>query len=194
MGHGACIHGRDQELKRSEKGQQILADPVVFSALGVVCSFTLKEGGQMNGQCVKCGAGVASPWLFCPFCGAAISPETQAQAAPETQPDAPPPEAKKTPVQGAFGGLLFGMLAAPILIILGTLLCLTGLGAILGVPMILVAVFAPLLGPLIGIGALKGKCPWCGTAVSSILNVPGFSCHACKHRIAIENRRFVKGE
>ena len=148
----------------------------------------------MNGQCLKCGEGVVSPWLYCPHCGAAIPPEIQPQASAETQPQASPPEAKKTPVQGAFGGLLFGMLAVPILVIVGTLLCLTGLGAILGIPMILAAVLAPLLGPLIGIGALKGKCPWCGTAVSSVVNVPGFHCHACKKRIAIEKRRFVEGE
>jgi len=70
------------------------------------------------------------------------------------------------------------------------MLCLTGLGAILGVPMILAAVFAPLLGPMIGLGALKGKCPWCGISVSSIANAKDFNCHACGKRIAIHRRTF----
>jgi DNA-directed RNA polymerase subunit RPC12/RpoP len=87
--------------------------------------------------------------------------------------------------------LVFGMLAVPILVIVGTMLCLTGLGAILGIPMILAAVFAPLLGPMIGLGALKGKCPWCGVAVSSVANSKDFDCHACGKRIAIRHREFV---
>jgi DNA-directed RNA polymerase subunit RPC12/RpoP len=100
-------------------------------------------------------------------------------------------EPERAPVQGAFGGLLFGMLAVPILIIVGTMLCLTGLGAILGIPMILAAVFAPLLGPIIGLDALKGKCPRCGVSVSSIANARDFDCHACGKRIAIKHRGFV---
>jgi DNA-directed RNA polymerase subunit RPC12/RpoP len=95
-------------------------------------------------------------------------------------------------VQGAFSGLFFGMIVAPMCIIVGTMLCLTGLGAFLGVPMIIAGVLSPLLGPMIGIGELKGKCPWCGTALSNIVNAPGFNCHVCSKRIAVQNRQFVK--
>jgi DNA-directed RNA polymerase subunit RPC12/RpoP len=140
----------------------------------------------MNGSCPKCGAQLASPWRFCPGCGASIVSEIHEQASRA--------EAEKAPVKGAFGGLLIGMIAVPALIIFGTLLCLTGLGAILGVPLILGAVLAPLLGPLIGIGELRGKCPWCGAQVSIIFNSPGFACHACKQRIAIRNRRLIKAD
>jgi DNA-directed RNA polymerase subunit RPC12/RpoP len=137
----------------------------------------------MEGLCLKCGERVAAPWSFCPHCGIAIPPETPAQTSPHA--------AEKAPVQGAFGGLLLGMLAAPMLIIVGTLLCLTGLGAFLGVPLILGAVFAPLLGPLIGFGALTGKCPWCGSPVSSVSSAKDFECRACNGKIAIRNRKFV---
>jgi len=140
----------------------------------------------MEGQCSKCSAPLESPWKFCPHCGAASIQEARKKTAPE--------EAEKSPAPGAFGGLLFGMLAVPILAIVGTMLCLTGLGAILGVPMILAAIFAPLLGPLIGLGALKGKCPWCGANVSSIANAKDFACHACSQRIGIRHRGFVKAE
>jgi DNA-directed RNA polymerase subunit RPC12/RpoP len=102
------------------------------------------------------------------------------------------PDAEKSPVEGAFSGLLFGTLAVPILVIVGTLLCLTGLGAFVGVPLIVGAVFAPLLGPLIGFGALRGKCPWCDSQVSSVLNAADFYCHACSKRIAIQSRKFVR--
>jgi DNA-directed RNA polymerase subunit RPC12/RpoP len=97
-------------------------------------------------------------------------------------------------VQGAFGGLLLGLLAVPILIVVGTLLCLTGLGAFLGVPLIIGAVLAPLLGPLIGIGVLRGKCPWCGTQVNSVVKKTVFYCHVCNRKIALQNRRFIKVE
>ncbi|HXR38170.1 MAG TPA: hypothetical protein VN776_03730 [Terracidiphilus sp.] len=127
-----------------------------------------------------------SSWKFCPQCGGAVVHEVQ-ELQSKVEPEAP----EKSPAPGAFGGLLFGMLAVPILVIVGTMLCLTGLGAILGVPMIIVAVFAPLLGPMLGMGALKGKCPWCGIAVSSVANTKDFDCHGCGKRIAIKHREFV---
>ena len=138
----------------------------------------------MSEICSKCGAQLSSPWHFCPNCGAAISPETEQPASPA--------EREKAPVKAAFSGLLFGMIVAPMCIIVGTMLCLTGLGAFLGVPMIIGGVLAPLLGPMIGIGELKGKCPWCGAAVSNIVNAPGFDCHACGNRIEVQDRRFIR--
>jgi len=140
----------------------------------------------MNSQCPSCAAHLTPPWRFCPNCGAAIPPEPH--------PPAPPAETEKAPVQSAYGGLLLGVVAAPIMIIVGTLLCLTGLGAILGIPLILGGALAPLLGPLIGLGELKGKCPWCAAPISAILNAPGFPCHACNRRIAIRNRKFTKAD
>jgi DNA-directed RNA polymerase subunit RPC12/RpoP len=86
------------------------------------------------------------------------------------------------------------MLAVPILAIVGTMLCLTGLGAILGIPMILAAFLAPLLGPMVGLGALKGKCPWCAILVSSVANKKDFNCHGCGQRIAIRHREFVRAQ
>lgn len=142
----------------------------------------------MNAQCSKCGAPIDAPWKFCPLCGTAILHETITAAAPEAQPT----PAEKAPVKGAFTGLLFGMLAVPILAIVGTMLCLTGLGAFLGVPMIIAAILAPLLGPMIGIGALHGTCPWCGIRIHSIITVPEFYCHACSNRVVIENHKFLR--
>jgi len=132
-------------------------------------------------------------WKFCPECGAlntrpAIEAEVVGQ--PEIQIEAI--EHEKAPVKGAFGGLLYGMLAMPILIIVGTMLCLTGLGAILGIPMILVAVLSPLAGPMLGLGTVTGKCPWCGSSVSGMENAKDFSCLSCSQRIAIRHREFVK--
>ena len=46
--------------------------------------------------------------------------------------------------------------------------------------MILGGLMAPLLGPLMGLGALKGSCPWCGTVVTSGTSALGLNCPACK--------------
>ena len=138
----------------------------------------------MERHCLKCKAQMEPPWSFCPRCGAEWKDEILMPAAPV--------EPEKGPFEGGFSGLLFGVVAAPVLIIPGTLMCLTGLGAFLGIPMIIAGIFAPLIGPLIGFGALKGKCPWCGASVSSIANTKEFGCQACSKRIAISHREFVR--
>lgn len=103
----------------------------------------------MSDLCLHCGERLAPNWIFCARCGAHI------QAPPESKPDHPAPE--PAPAGGAFSGLYFGLIAVPILLIVGIMLCCTGLGAILGIPMILAAILAPLAGPLFGMGAAKGK-------------------------------------
>ena len=143
----------------------------------------------MDGSCSKCGERIESSWSYCPKCGTAYATEAHVDA-PHESPAPTPTE--KTPVRGAFGGLLLGVICAPVLIMVGTLLLITGIGAFLGVPMLIAGVFAPLLGPMLGIGVLKGKCPWCGAAVSSIALLDGFSCEACKHKIAVKKHELVR--
>lgn len=138
----------------------------------------------MNTQCSKCGMHLAMPWSFCPHCGSGVRRETGqklASVAPE-----------HSSASGGFGGLLFGVLVAPVLVIVGTLLCLTGLGAFLGVPMIIAAVVAPLAGPLLGMNAHKGNCPWCGTAVSSMADPESYDCPTCNKKFAIRDHRTVE--
>jgi len=134
----------------------------------------------MDSSCAKCGAHLDSPWKFCPGCGNAVA---SAHAVPR--------EHEPAPVKAAFSGLLLGAVVAPILLIVGSLLCLTGLGAFLGVPMIICGILAPLAGPVIGIDSLKGACPWCGAAVTSVNSQQSFDCDSCKQRIAIKNHKFV---
>jgi DNA-directed RNA polymerase subunit RPC12/RpoP len=143
----------------------------------------------MDGSCSKCGGRIESSWSYCPSCGTACATQANGDA-PHEIPTSTPTE--KTPVRGAFGGLLLGVICAPVLIMVGTLLLITGIGAFLGVPMLIAGVLAPLLGPMLGIGTLKGKCPWCGAAVSSIAVLDGFSCEACKHKIVVKKRELVR--
>jgi DNA-directed RNA polymerase subunit RPC12/RpoP len=134
----------------------------------------------MPSPCVKCGAPVASPWQFCPECGAAVAHEP-----------AIPRHHDRAPLKAVFGGLLLGSVTAPILIIVGCLLCLTGLGAFLGVPMIVAGIISPIMGPVIGFKSARGNCPWCGAPVSCVDSEQSFECDACKQRIAVKDHTFV---
>lgn len=137
----------------------------------------------MDEFCQKCQAHLTLPSHYCPNCGAEVAHETHTQAART--------EIETAPVRNAFGGLALGVVAAPAMLILGSLLCLTGLGAILGIPLIIGAVVAPLAGPVIGFNAVKGKCPSCGAPVSSVHSSQSFDCDACHQRIALRNEKFV---
>ena len=136
----------------------------------------------MTDLCTKCGAHLSSPWRFCPLCGAEVLSTAQESR----------PQPEKTPVRSGFSGLFLGVIVAPMCIIVGTMLCLTGLGAFLGVPMIVGGIIAPLLGPMIMLGEPKGLCPWCGTKVTNVFNASSFECHDCGKKIASENRHFKK--
>lgn len=73
----------------------------------------------------------------------------------------------------------------------GVCLCLTGVGAILGVPI--------LLGALWGNKAEKKKllhvweapCPFCGTPLSVPVNTLGSNCPACRKRFVLRGNNFV---
>jgi hypothetical protein len=103
----------------------------------------------MNSLCPHCGQHLEPTWRFCANCGVHIPPPV------ETTHEHPEPE--PAPVKGAFGGMFFGFVAVPLLLIVGSLLCLTGLGAFLGVPMIIAGVLAPLAGALYGMARPKPK-------------------------------------
>ncbi len=101
----------------------------------------------MNDLCLHCGEHLTPTWAFCAHCGAHIAP-----------PPAPAAhEHENAPVSGAFTGAVFGIIAVPIMLIFGIMLCLTGWGIVIGIPVILGAILAPLAGPLFGLGAAKDK-------------------------------------
>jgi predicted amidophosphoribosyltransferase len=135
----------------------------------------------MNTQCSKCGTHLAQPWSFCPHCGLTVTHESHLASGHQT-----------SSIPGAFGGLLCGVIMAPVLIIVGTLLCLTGLGAFLGIPMIIAGLLSPLAGPLLGISEHKGKCPSCGIRVISINDGQTHYCPACDKEFALTDHRLAK--
>jgi DNA-directed RNA polymerase subunit RPC12/RpoP len=89
------------------------------------------------------------------------------------------------PARGAFGGLIYGVIAAPILIVAGIMISLTGWGIFLGVPVIVLGILAPLAGPLFGMGEHKGRCPECGTTVITIGDGKVHDCPTCSAKFAV---------
>jgi hypothetical protein len=104
----------------------------------------------MSDHCLKCGGHLEDEWTFCAACGAKIEGPTAA-IAPAGHGHEP------APVTGVFSGALFGLIAAPIALVFGIMLCLTGWGIFIGIPVIILAIVAPLAGPLVGLGATKDK-------------------------------------
>jgi hypothetical protein len=145
----------------------------------------------MNAPCTKCGSPLEKAWLFCPKCGLPISRESSI-VSHEASPHPEPAVHEKSSVPGAFGGLLFGVIIAPVLIIFGTLLCLTGLGAFLGVPMIMLAVIAPLAGPMLGMGEHKVRCPNCHTREITIADSKLHVCPNCNAEFALGEHHAVQ--
>ncbi len=138
----------------------------------------------MNTQCSKCGTQLALQWSFCPHCGLTATRESHATA--------PAPEHEKSSMPGAFGGLFFGVVMAPVLVIFGALLCLTGLGAILGIPMIIAGLVSPLAGPLMGLNEHQGKCPCCGVHVVSVTDGQPHYCPSCDGEFALIEHPIAK--
>ncbi len=130
----------------------------------------------METNCTKCGLHLVAQWSFCPHCGTTIQHEHHE------------PEQRHVPARGAFGGLLYGVIAAPILIIAGVMICLTGWGLFIGVPIIAMGVLAPLAGPIFGMGEHKGKCPACGTTVISVPDGRVHACPTCSAQFAVQDR------
>lgn len=130
--------------------------------------------------CPKCAAALDPLWSFCPQCGAA-----RRTPAPEKR--------EKSSARDALGGMLFGVLTAPVCLIAGGMLCCTGLGAFAGVPLIVLGVLAPLLGAVLGLYEIHGKCPWCGTAMISLLRRPhDATCPVCGKIIAVHAEKLGK--
>lgn len=134
----------------------------------------------MQALCSKCGIELTSAWSFCPHCGTVVPQEPQ-----------PPLGHERHPARGAFGGLVYGFIAAPVLIIPGILLCLLGWGVFLGVPMIVMGILAPLAGPVFGMGEHRGKCPSCGTTVLTTADGKMHYCPRCNEQFAVKGREVI---
>ncbi|MFP5277169.1 MAG: zinc ribbon domain-containing protein [Acidobacteriota bacterium] len=138
----------------------------------------------MTATCSKCGTHLEAPWKFCPECGAGSV--KQAEVEPHVH--------ERAPARYFVVGLFFGAIAAPVFIIYGTMICLLGPWMVVGIPMILLGIASPILGPYLAMNAVRGRCPHCGVAISSVGPRGAFYCHACSQKIVVKNRQLLKAE
>ena len=88
--------------------------------------------------------------------------------------------------------MFYGLIAAPILVIPGILLCLLGWGIVLGIPMIILGILLPFAGPLFGMSEHKGRCPSCGTRMISVEDGKKHACPICDTAFAMEDQHTIK--
>ncbi|MFZ4400579.1 MAG: hypothetical protein ACOYO1_11135 [Bacteroidales bacterium] len=79
---------------------------------------------------------------------------------------------------------------AYVFLIIGIVLCFTGIGALIGIPLILAGIALPFLN--IGNSKIKGKCPYCNYDVYSFKYEPGVTCPSCRQRILIRHGNYIK--
>jgi len=87
-------------------------------------------------------------------------------------------------------GCFFNLVIGAGVIMIGGLLSLTGIGAIIGIPLIIGGILYPIIN--IGSTSIIGSCPYCGHEVSASKKTPGVTCPACRQRIIIRNNMFCK--
>ena len=112
-------------------------------------------------------------------------------ASPTPQISQPTESAKAV---GVTAGLVGGIGCGAMLFIMGLLLSMTGVGLIIGVPMMVAALFMPFLMPALGLAQIKGPCPYCSTTVYAQSTAPGVTCPGCKKRVVIREKRFIRVE
>lgn len=90
-------------------------------------------------------------------------------------------------------GFVLGLGMAYWMIALGVILCMTGIGAIFGLPLILAGVVMPFAASFmasrrVASDALTGPCPHCQLMVRS--SALRFYCPGCKQMVIVKNRMF----
>jgi len=136
----------------------------------------------MDARCSRCGSQVPSQGRICPRCEIAVAHKPL------------PTEHQRRRARGAFGGAFYGLIAAPILIIPGILLCLLGWGLVPGIPMIVLGILLPFAAPIFGMGEHKGNCPSCGTRMVSVEDGKKHACPICGVTFAIEDQCAVASD
>jgi hypothetical protein len=79
-----------------------------------------------------------------------------------------------------------------VFIVIGFVFCCTGIGIIIGAPMILVGAAGPFMGPFLRSNILKGVCPYCQGALSTQATSKAVTCYLCKQRVLVRNKMFVR--
>lgn len=95
-------------------------------------------------QCPECGGNVSSAATTCPHCGHPLGGQRPAPASEAPLATKPKSLGHPDGVTGAVGGGAAGIGCGAVLVIVGAVVAFSGIGLILGIPMIMMGIALPL--------------------------------------------------
>jgi len=144
---------------------------------------------RVRKTCPKCGysrVALLESDTTCPICKTDYGPTPSSTINSQQSTDT-----RSNKVIGVVAGISASWITAATLILVGILLSATVIGLVVGVPLIIVGLLTPFFGPLIGFGAIKGPCPYCGTLLGAHRMNAGVTCRGCKKRLVIRDKKFI---
>lgn len=92
-------------------------------------------------------------------------------------------------VSNYFMGLGATIAVGLMLIVIGILLSITVIGAVIGVPLIVIGLLQIVLSPLAGALIAFKRCPYCNHRVLLLIGQKGVKCGTCKKRLIVRDKR-----
>jgi DNA-directed RNA polymerase subunit M/transcription elongation factor TFIIS len=140
-------------------------------------------------NCPTCNNEISINAEACPKCGEPITDEKKKKAATSIDlSHIEEKESAKTEIikrKGGLDGFILGIPMAIVCFALGIFLSMTGIGSLIGMPLVIVSFFIPFVLAFITLSFISGPCPYCGHKVLAQTKKTGVNCSACKKRIVI---------
>ena len=140
-------------------GEKIIINNVAVAAKRATPSLGPKPSAQV---CPNCKSKISDSSEICEKCGVNIKRYLKSQSRRKSKKTVEKTGTTKS-MKGVgvlAGGIEGVMMGVGCLIPLGILLSCTGIGAIIGIPMILGGILAPFMQSISGLSAIAGKCPY----------------------------------
>lgn len=136
-------------------------------------------------QCPRCKCHIEASLRMC-SCGHDFFPQPV--------PVSTRTEIQNTPVLNTATGCVAGSTMGVLLILGGSLVSLTGIGAIIGIPMIIAGIGCFVAGPIAGakMKVVDGVCPYCNGKVQTFATIRALDCPECKQRILFRDGLFTR--